>query len=173
MRRLFSGDEEPGALEDAESGGEGGELRFGEKKVDVLGHEDVTEEEELVTLPELFERLGEDDAGALFVQVGETVVTTEGDEVVVAFGLVTFQTARHGVIVVSNVLGPHPCAMKLRMNGAPGMLSFMGGATRLRHCLESPESFVVRWDFIGWGWCLREQFTSLPRKKCERGEPSF
>ena len=104
----------------------------------MFGHEDIAEEEELVTLPELFERLGEDDAGASFVQVGETVVTTEGDEVIVAFGLVTFQTARHEVIVVSNVVGPHPCAMRLRMNGAPRMLSFMGGlpATRLTYLSE-------------------------------------
>lgn len=56
------------------------ELWFGEKKVDVFGHEDVAEEEELVTLPEFFECLDEDDAGALFVHVGETVVTTEGEE---------------------------------------------------------------------------------------------
>lgn len=92
----------------------------------MFGHEDIAEEEELVTLPEFFERLREDDAGAVFVQLGETVVTTEGDEVLVAFGLVTFQTARHEVIVVLKVVGPHPCAMKLRMNGAPEGLWLVG-----------------------------------------------
>jgi hypothetical protein len=146
VRRLFSGDDEPGAFEDAESGGEGLELRFGEKKGYVFGHEDITEEEELVTLPELFERLGEDDAGALFVQVGETVVTTEGDEVIVAFGLITFQTARHEVIVVSKVVGPHPCAMKLRMNGAPRILSFIGWATR-HPAFYFSVRFIGRFDF--------------------------
>jgi hypothetical protein len=50
--------------------------------------EDITEEEELVTLSELFECLLEDDAGAVFVEVRKTVVTAEGDEVVVAFRLV-------------------------------------------------------------------------------------
>ena len=95
----------------------------------MLGHEDVTEEKELVSLPKSFECLLEDDAGAVFVQVRETVITTEGDEVVVAFGLVAFQTTRHEVIVISDVVGPHPCAMKLRMNGAPRVMSY-GWATR-------------------------------------------
>jgi hypothetical protein len=42
--------------------------------------------------------------------------------VVVAFGLITLQMARHGSIVVSDgqtpPMRPHPCA-KARMNGAP------------------------------------------------------
>jgi hypothetical protein len=52
----------------------------------------------------------------------EAAVTTEGDEVVVTLGLVMFQTTRHGVIVTSNILGLHPCAMKPRMedSGVPG-----------------------------------------------------
>jgi hypothetical protein len=34
------------------------------------------------------------------VEVGEAVITTEGEEVVVAFGLVTLQTAGHGTSLV-------------------------------------------------------------------------
>jgi hypothetical protein len=64
--------------------------------VDVLGHEDVTEEEKLVTLAESFESLLKDGAGVVVVEVGETVVTTEGEEVVVAFGLISLKMARHG-----------------------------------------------------------------------------
>ena len=39
----------------------------------------------------------EDRSGVVVVEVGEPVVTTEGEEVVVAFGLVTLQAARHGI----------------------------------------------------------------------------
>ena len=62
----------------------------------MLGHEDVGEEEELVTLAEGFECVQEDRSGMVVVEVGEPVVTTEGEEVVVAFGLVTLQAAWHG-----------------------------------------------------------------------------
>ncbi len=71
------------------------------------------------TRPKLFEGFFEDDAGWVVVQVGEATVTTEGDEVVVSFGVVTLEPARHEVIVTSDTLSPHPCAMGLRMNGAP------------------------------------------------------
>ncbi len=62
----------------------------------MLGHEDVGEEEELVALAEGFESVEEDRSGMVVVEVGESLVTTEGEEVVVAFGLVTLQTAGHG-----------------------------------------------------------------------------
>jgi hypothetical protein len=106
--------------------------------VDVLRHEDVAKDKELVPLAESFESLFKEDAGPVVVQVRETPVTAEGDEVIVAFGLVSLQTARHGVIVNSSILQPHPCAMKLRMNGAPEM----------------------RWLVMGgppavWGWLRR------------------
>jgi len=84
--------------------------------VDVLGHEDVTEEKEPMSLSKSFECVQKDKPSAVFVQVRETVVTAEGDEVVVAFGLVAFQTARHEVIVISNVVGPHP-SQKARWRG--------------------------------------------------------
>lgn len=62
----------------------------------MLGHEDVAEEEKLVALAEPFEGSEEGDAGAVVVEVGEAMVTTEGEEVVVAFGLIALQSAGHG-----------------------------------------------------------------------------
>ena len=68
----------------------------------MLGHKNVSKEKETMTAAELLERLLKEDAGAGVVEIRETLITTEGDEVVVAFGLITFQTARHGSIVVSD-----------------------------------------------------------------------
>ena len=62
----------------------------------MLRHEDVAEEVELVALAESLKGVKESNAGLVVVQVGEPVVTTEGEEVVVAFGLIALQTARHG-----------------------------------------------------------------------------
>jgi hypothetical protein len=87
------------SLQDAQSSGKGLEFRLGQKQVDVLGHENVTEEKELVTLANSFERLLEDDAGVVVGQIGKTLITTEGNEVVVAFGLITLQTTRHQIIL--------------------------------------------------------------------------
>ncbi len=53
--------------------------------MDVLGHEDVAEDEELVTLPEPFERVLEGDSGMVVVEVGEAAITAEGDEVIMSF----------------------------------------------------------------------------------------
>jgi hypothetical protein len=66
------------ALEDADGGCEWAKFWFGQEKVDVLRHEDVAEEVELVALAESFEGAEEGDAGLVVVQVGEPVVTTEG-----------------------------------------------------------------------------------------------
>jgi hypothetical protein len=83
------------ALEDADGCREWAAFRFGQEKVDMLRHEDVAEEVELVALAKSFEGVEESDAGVVVVQVGEPVVATEGEEVTVAFGLVTLQTAGH------------------------------------------------------------------------------
>jgi hypothetical protein len=64
----------------------------------MLRHKDIAEELELVALAESLKDVEEGDAGVVVVEVGESVVATEGEEVVVAFGLVTLQTARHGVV---------------------------------------------------------------------------
>ena len=44
---------------------------------------------------EFFERLFEGDAGGVVVEVREATMATEGDEVVVAFGLIALEAARH------------------------------------------------------------------------------
>ncbi len=62
---------------------------FAEEEVDVLGHEDVAVDFEVVTLAGLFEGLLEERVVA--GEVGITAVAGEGDEVEVAFGLVTLE----------------------------------------------------------------------------------
>jgi hypothetical protein len=71
------------------------ELWFAEEQMDVLWHEDVAVEEELVAATKGFEGVEKDCAGVVVVEVGETVVTTEGEEVEMALGLVSLQTTRH------------------------------------------------------------------------------
>jgi hypothetical protein len=51
---------------------------------DVVRHEDVAEEKELMTLAELFEFGFEEDASDVVVKVGQAVIATEGDEVIAA-----------------------------------------------------------------------------------------
>lgn len=55
----------------------------------MFGHEYLAEDLEIVALTEGFEGGFEGDAGLVVMEVAETVVTVEGDEVEVAFGLVT------------------------------------------------------------------------------------
>ena len=83
------------AFEDADGRREWTAFWFGQEKVDVLGHEDVAVEKEMVTLAEPFQCFFKDCSGMIIVEVRETAVTTEGEEVVVAFGLVSLETARH------------------------------------------------------------------------------
>jgi len=66
----------------------------------VFGHDDVAEDAEVVALAGEFERVEEDVSGVWGVEVGFAIVTTEGDEVVVAFFLVTLQAQRHGWILL-------------------------------------------------------------------------
>ncbi len=66
-----------------------------EQEVDVLGHKDVAEDVEMVPPTEMFESFEEDCAAVVVVEVRETVITTEGDKVVVAEGVITLETARH------------------------------------------------------------------------------
>lgn len=83
------------SLQDVERGLQDLVFRFAEEKVDVFGHKNISEDQELVTVTECFEGVEKDGAGVIVVEVGEAVVTTEGEEVMVAFGLVSLQTARH------------------------------------------------------------------------------
>lgn len=95
------------------------ELWFGKEKVDVIRHDDVAEEKELVALAELFKGLFEDNAGVVVVEIWEPVVAAEVDGVVVALLLIAFQTTRHESYGTSGTVPPHPCAKRTRMNGAP------------------------------------------------------
>ena len=61
----------------------------------MLGHEHVAEDAEAVSDAELFEGLFENDAGVVVVEKRSPLVTTEGDEVVVAEGVVTLEAAWH------------------------------------------------------------------------------
>ena len=63
----------------------------------MLGHEDVAENIELMGGAEAFEFFEEGGSGEVVVEKGEPTVTTEGDEVVVAEGLVSLQVGRHGL----------------------------------------------------------------------------
>ena len=70
-------------------------FRLAEQEVNVFGHEDVAEDVEIVPQTELFESFEKDCAGAVVVEVGETLITTEGDEVVVAEAVIALEAARH------------------------------------------------------------------------------
>jgi hypothetical protein len=83
------------SFEDVERCRQGVSSGFGEEQVNVLGHQDIPEDVELVSLTESFQDFFEDDPCGVVVEVGTAVVTTEGDEVVAAFRLITFQVARH------------------------------------------------------------------------------
>jgi hypothetical protein len=84
------------SLEGSQSIAKPMEFWFAEEHVDVLGHEDIAVEKELVASAEGFEGVEEGDAGVIVIQVGEAVVTTEGEEVEMAFGLVSLETTGHG-----------------------------------------------------------------------------
>ena len=88
------------ALENAEGGGHASCLWFRHQEVDVLGHEDVAEDREVVADSEGFEHVFDDLFGFWGVEVGPAVVTAEGDEVEVAFVLETLEAEGHVVIVV-------------------------------------------------------------------------
>lgn len=78
-----------GEFQGLESFGEGFGGGFAEEKVDVLGHEDVAVDLEVVTFSGLFEGLFEE--GVVTAEVGFAAVAAEGDEVEVALGLVTLE----------------------------------------------------------------------------------
>ena len=76
--------------------------------MDVFGHEDVTEDVETMTDTEFFESVFEGDAGAGVVEEWDPLVTTEGDEVIVAEGVVTLEAAWHRGYGSSGCCGPPP-----------------------------------------------------------------
>ncbi len=94
--RETSGD---GDLQGLEGFCEGNAGRFAHEQVNVLGHDDVTEEFKLIMSAGTFERVEEDVSGVLGVEVGFAIVATEGDEMVVALLLISLEPERHGMIL--------------------------------------------------------------------------
>ena len=66
----------------------------------MFGHHDVAEDVEVVAVAGEFEGVEEDVSGVWGVEVGFSIVTTEGDEVVVTFFLIPFEAQRHGWILL-------------------------------------------------------------------------
>jgi hypothetical protein len=67
--------------------------------MDVLRHNDIPENIELVTMACLFERRRESSACGWSAEVGFATITTEGEEVKIACVLITTEAPRHGWIV--------------------------------------------------------------------------
>ncbi len=75
----------------------------------MFGHYDVAEDLELVSAACSLQRVEEDVFRGGGVQVGSAVVATEGDEVVVAFLLVSLEAQRHGLILGYRVRALREC----------------------------------------------------------------
>jgi hypothetical protein len=91
------------AFDDSEEGGEGVSFWFAGEEVNVLGHEDVGVDGEVVGVAGLFDDSFEDVFGVGVFEKGETVVATEGDEVELAGGLAAFEAQWHGWILAGVV----------------------------------------------------------------------
>ena len=73
-------------------------LWLAQQKVYLFGYEDVTEEKKLVAPANDFEDVQEHLSRVVMVEKGQTAVTAEDEEVVIAFILVPLQSAGHGSI---------------------------------------------------------------------------
>ena len=74
----------------------------------MLGHEYIAEDVEPVTRADFFKCFFKRDAGAVVVEEWEPLVTTEGDEMVVAEGVITLEAAWHKGYGSSDGLGTPP-----------------------------------------------------------------
>ena len=74
-------------------------LWFAYQKVDVLGHEDVPVYLEKMSLAQSFEPAFEADIRRCGIEVWKPLVTAKGDEVEIAFVLVSAEAERHRAIV--------------------------------------------------------------------------
>jgi hypothetical protein len=81
-------------------------LGLGEEQVDVVWHDDVAEEKELVALADSFEGFFEEDAGGVVVEIGEMAIAAEVDGVVVALGLVALETTWRELMVAEGMRTP-------------------------------------------------------------------
>jgi hypothetical protein len=68
--------------------------------MDMLGHEYVAKDVELMALTELFEDIEECDARMVVVEIWQSTVAAESDEVEMALSLITLETARHRRMVL-------------------------------------------------------------------------
>jgi hypothetical protein len=83
-------------------------FRFAKKQMNVVRHQDIAKDIELVTATKFFEFAFEGETGKVVVEIRKTAITTEGDEVIAALGLVSLQGARHEDIVASFSRPRHP-----------------------------------------------------------------
>ena len=65
------------------------------QQVHMLGHDDVSEDDQLILLAHLLQRAQEEVAPPGVAQKGPAAVTTEGDEMEVTGAVVSLQVARH------------------------------------------------------------------------------
>jgi len=91
------------------------EFRFAQEQVNVLGHEDVAEEVEAVPLSQPFECFEEDASGEIVGEIRETPGATEGEEVVIALGVISLETARHEEGGTGNRVTHRGCAGSMWM----------------------------------------------------------
>ncbi len=90
---------------------------FAEKQVDMVRHNHIRINKEVMACAESFECFLEDCAGLIVIEVWVLVVTSESDEVVVTGSLVSLEAAGHGEMVVQVLVVrafgvPHSCAEK-------------------------------------------------------------
>jgi lysylphosphatidylglycerol synthetase-like protein (DUF2156 family) len=88
-------------FEYVEAGGERVKFRLGDEEMNVLGHDDVAEDVKLMAVADFLEFFEEGGWSVVVVEVGETAVTTKGDEVVMTLGLVTLEVGGHAGFMVS------------------------------------------------------------------------
>jgi hypothetical protein len=78
------------SFENSDGGGEDAVFGFGEEEMDVFGHEDVSVDGEVMGAAGPFDDLFDDVFRFGGFEVGEALVTTEGDEVELACFLAAF-----------------------------------------------------------------------------------
>ena len=71
------------------------DVGFADQQVDVFGHDDVSEDDELVFLADFFENAQDESASGRFGKKWNASITTEGKEVEMTFSVVTFQVNAH------------------------------------------------------------------------------
>lgn len=136
-------------FEHVQGAGEGSGLSdvgFAQEQVDVLGHEDVAEDVELVSLPKLFEDRFEGKSGVVVVEIRQTTVAAEGDEVFVALRLVALETTGHEMRVWCSSDTPNHLIV-----GAPSIRR-MGGLGRIPPIRDEA---AYGWGTPLCGWATR------------------